>query len=97
VGRRQALTAGARGPLSAPAPAAAAAKPTSAVADGDVNHVGSKAWRAKVAETRPKAYTPWTPEEEAQLLEGVAQGLKVRALARLHQRKLGAIEASSDR
>ena len=41
----------------------------------------------------PKAYTPWTKEEEEQLLFEISQGLKISKISKIHERTAGAIRA----
>ena len=41
----------------------------------------------------PKAYTPWTKEEEEKLLFEISQGMKISKIAKIHERTSGAIRA----
>jgi hypothetical protein len=46
-----------------------------------------------IKKIHPRAYDPWMPEEDDALVKEFKQGIPISELARIHQRKIGAIEA----
>jgi len=56
-------------------------------------HVGSIAWRQKMQARYPKAYEPWSVDEDNSLRAEAAQGLTVKQMVKSHERGAGAIRA----
>jgi hypothetical protein len=54
---------------------------------------GSVEWRTKVQSENPKAYEPWSIEEDESLKIEYSKGWSVAQLAEAHQRRPGAIRS----
>ena len=54
---------------------------------------GSVEWRTKVQAENPKAYEPWSTEEDESLKIECSKGWSVPRMAEAHQRRLGAIRS----
>ena len=54
---------------------------------------GSSEWRDAVSTLYPRAYRPWTFEEDEQLRRECADGLTIREIAQRHERRPGGISS----
>lgn len=54
---------------------------------------GSEEWRTAVSDLHPRAYLPWSDEEDDQLRKECAEGLTYREIAVIHQRRKGGISS----
>lgn len=52
---------------------------------------GTPEWRAEVLERHPRAYEPWSTDEDQQLRLEFASGDHVQQMSECHERRLGAI------
>jgi len=57
------------------------------VKNEDVNYY------SQIRETYPKAYTPWTKDEDNKLIFLLSEGFKINELSKIFQRNEGAIES----
>jgi len=55
--------------------------------------VGSKEWLAKIKLAHPRAYEPWPPDEDMQLRKEFSDGMAQEEIAKIHQRRKGAISS----
>jgi hypothetical protein len=58
---------------------------------GDGHRVGSNEWLAAIKRKHPRAYAPWSRDEDTDLLARHDAGLSVAEIARLHERRPGAV------
>lgn len=61
--------------------------------DKDELQTGSKAWRRKIEQENPRAYEPWTTEEERHMLGLFRTGHELAEVAEKLERQPGAIKA----
>ena len=59
--------------------------------DGIGLPIRTKAWREAISRESPRAYEPWTVEEDDELRTEIERGTSRKAIAKSHQRRLGAI------
>lgn len=57
------------------------------------NPVGSREWLDDVKRRHPRAYAPWSADEDSELARELESGLPIREMANRHQRRTSAISS----